>query len=203
MRPRRHHHRVGHFVLATGMAFGLTLTTRAQENPDHGRQQLMGLNIDLFSAATADTEEDIGYLPQVWFGFGGDRVRFVDDEFVWPDGVAIAVEWFRGLGQEAFAAMGDDPTFGDLDPYREGSHFALWQRRYAYNGVIKLVAREVPPLSVKCGYHWRLTLDFGSAPWIDIVLTPRLTELIAFDAKAPTPGHALMEVLWFPCAAWR
>ncbi len=203
MRPGRHHHRVWHFVLGTSMAFGLAATTHAQENPDHGRQKLMGLNIDLFSSATADTDEEVGYLPQVWLGFGGERVSYVDDEFVWPDGVAIAIEWFRGLGQEAFAAMADEAMFGDLDPVRDGSHFAMWQRRYARHGHIKLVAREVDPLSVKCGYHWRLSLDFSSAPWIDIVLTPRLTELIAFETSAPTPGYALMEVLWFPCAAWR
>jgi hypothetical protein len=185
------------------MALGIATAAHAQDTPDHGRQKIMGLNIDLFSAATGDTESDIGYLPQVWFGFGGDRLRFVDDEVVWPDGVAVAIEWFRGLGQEAFAAMADEAMFGDLDPLREGTHFAMWQRRYAYHGVVKLVAREVPPLSVMCGYSWRLSLDFGSAPWIDIVLTPRQTELIAFDASAPTPGHALMEVLWFPCAPWR
>jgi len=203
MRPDRgHRHRGWHTALATCLVLGLAAApTIAQEPRTHGKQKLMGLNIDLFSTATDESDADIEYLPQLWFGIGGERMSWVDDQLMLPDGVGLAIAWFRGNGHLAFAEMGDEPVGGDLDHHRAGTHFAMWQQRLTYAGRVKLVAGDVEPLNVKCGYHWRLALDFDSAPWFGVVLWNPPRSLRSPPPPPPVIGNALTEVVWFPCVA--
>jgi hypothetical protein len=162
----------------------------------------MGLGVDLFPSDEdeEETEPAAPYEPQLWIGVAGQHLRFVDEELVLPLAVELALLRFRRPASSEFALLEDSSIERELELTGD-VRFAIWQRRSARENLGRAGRWPRKALRTRCGYRWRLALDFARPPWLGlgVVLTPPAVSLRALDTRVPVDGEGASEVVWFSC----
>jgi hypothetical protein len=120
----------------------------------------LGFNIDLLPTALSAANGKLGYAPQVWFGIGHARVRFVGAHLEPPKALAFAPNGFRHPTITVFASI-IDYTFGPhFDGWWIGSGFEVWQSSIEHDAAPGTARWNSTVFTVGGGHIWQVGENF-------------------------------------------
>jgi hypothetical protein len=160
----------------------------------------LGFNIDLLPTALSAANGKLGYAPQVWFGIGHARVRFVGAHLEPPKALAFAPNGFRHPTITVFASI-IDYTFGPhFDGWWIGSGFEAWQNSIEHDAAPGTARWNSTVFTVGGGHIWRVGGNFYLDAWAGahVVLNPQTVSLGAFQYDPfPLQAEASVKFGWF------